>query len=505
MLRRLSFFAGLCVFHLLFWQENLGINLVIFTLSALLILRKLEPLEPREWLYLGPYIASTIGAVFIHTAFSIVGLFLTSITYFGYLANREYSVVENFTNSVISFFTLRDWEISIPERYGLTLRPLPYKRSLSVILIPLVIFVVFYTFFVQANPVFQNLHQRSLAQFASFFDSIDRVWMMFMILGIFIVRWTMLSSRPSFLRFNPSDFLSRKMKRRRGSMSDLKKEYYTALLVFGSLNLLFLVVNFIDVNWVWFGFSVSEQFSLKAFVYKGVGWLIAITLISAAMLLYYFRGSLNFYPKNGWLKRLAIIWTIQNIILSISVSIRTFYYIQFHGLAPLRIGVLMFTLTITVALISVIFKITNTRTTAWVTRFTSSFAIGLLGVCTLIPWNSWIANHNLNHEMSNEIDLDYYLQLGPQAYPILYANLDKIEAQYEAHSSNTVNWLSHDYGSFKKTLDQRTIQFLWDHELHDSWQSWTYADQRAYQKLKMINVNTDRVEETTVDFEEQGH
>lgn len=505
MLRRLSFLAGLFIFHLLFWREAFGLNLILFSAAAILLLRKFNPVERREWLYLAPFIASTIGVVFIHSSFSLVGLFLTAITYFGYIANREYSVVENFSNSAISFFTLRDWEISIPERYGLIKRPIPFGRKLSIAIIPSVIFILFYSFFVKANPVFEDLHHRTFAQFASFFESVDRVWLMFMILGTFIVRWAMLSTRPAYLQFNPQDNLLRRSKRRIGRMSNLKKEYYTAILVFGSLNVLFFIVNIIDINYVWFQVSLSEEFSLKSFVYNGVGWLIAITLISAGMLLYFFRGSLNFYPNNAWLKRLAIIWTVQNIVLSLSVSIRALHYIQFHGLAPLRIGVLLFTLIITIALIAVILKITNIRTTAWVTRLTSSFAIITLGVCTLIPWNTWMANHNLNHEMSNEIDLDYYLHLGPQTYPILYANLDKIESQYEAHSANDVNWLHHDYGSFKKSLDRRTISFLWDYELHNTWQSWTYADQRAYQKLKLINLDTRPVDETVVEPALQSH
>ncbi len=489
MLRRLTYLLGLVIFHVLFWKESMGLNLVLFSAAIILFLRKFTSVPLKEWLYLGPFIASCIGSLFIHSSFSMWGMYLTTIAYTGYIANREFSVIENFTNSFVSFFRLRDWEISLPERYGVVPRPIPFARALSIGFIPLVIFVFFYSFFVRANPVFEELHERSFANFFSFLNDINFVWLFFIMLGVFIIRWGMLKTRPAALKFNPSDQLDRKGKRTRGTVSDLKREYYIALLVFASLNALFFVVNVIDVNWVWFQFHVSNQFSLKEFVYSGVGWLIAITLISAGMLLYFFRGSLNFYPNNKWLKRLAVIWTIQNIILALSVSIRTIHYINFHGLAPLRLGVLLFTIIIATALSAVIFKINNTHTTALVTRITSSFAIVLLGVCALIPWNTWIANHNLNHEIANEVDADYYLNLGPEAYPILYANLDVIEQQYEAHSSNKVIWLNHNFKSFKSRLDMNAEVFVENYRRHASWQSWSPARKSAYTSLVEILEN----------------
>jgi hypothetical protein len=60
--------------------------------------------------------------------------------------------------------------------------------------------------------------------------------------------------------------------------------------------------------------------------------LIAI-LVSMGTILYLFCKNLNFYAKNKALKVLAYKWLGLNALLVVSVGVRTFYYIQFFGLA----------------------------------------------------------------------------------------------------------------------------------------------------------------------------
>ena len=115
-----------------------------------------------------------------------------------------------------------------------------------------------------------------------------------------------------------------------------------ALIVFTLLNLLLLVVNVLDINWIWFDFEVPLEFSLKQFVHEGTYLLIFSILLSMMLVLYFFRSSLNFYPKKKALVVLGKIWIIQNMVLAFSVFIRNYHYIDYHGLAGKRIGVIAF-------------------------------------------------------------------------------------------------------------------------------------------------------------------
>ena len=162
-----------------------------------------------------------------------------------------------------------------------------------------------------------------------------------------------------------------------------------------------------------------------------------------------------------WLKRLAYIWIVQNVILTISVFIRTIHYVSFHGLASLRIGLMIFLLLVLFGLVTLTIKIKQQRNLAYILRMNSAFILGTLMFTSCLPWDKIILNHNLTHGNINEIDVDNYLNMSTAIYPLVYANLNVIEKQINAHQRNKVRWIS--YGnieSFKKVLDNRKELFL---------------------------------------------
>lgn len=483
MLQRLIYLLGLILFHILFWKEGIGLNMVIFTLELIVFQRKRSALQRVELYYAIPYLLSVVGVLFVGTNFSIVALIILSVTYLGYLTNRQTSALENFANSLLSVVTFSKWDIAIVDTSKYAKIKLPFGRVITITIIPLVILVLFYSFFVAGNPVFEHFHKRTFAHFIRFVEDINFIWVMFMLLGLVMVRWGTLKYRNPFIQINPSDVLLRTKTRPPGLYTDLKREYQIAVVTFASLNALFLLANLMDVYWVWFQFDLTGNISLKEIVHEGVGWLIAITILSAGMLLYFFRKNLNFFPNNKWLVRLAVIWTIQNIVLAISVAIRTYHYIGFHGLAPKRIGVIIFLIIIATALVGVSLKIRKLKTTAWVTRLTSLVGIGTLAVCAIIPWNRWIASVNINHSVPHEIDVDYYLALGPQAYPYLLDHLGEIEQQYEAHSHNERKWVYLNIDEFKYDLHYKCTRFMREYE-STGWPSWTPAKNVTYMKLR---------------------
>ena len=49
------------------------------------------------------------------------------------------------------------------------------------------------------------------------------------------------------------------------------------------------------------------------------------------VLLFFFRGNLNFYKKNKWLRYGAYAWIFQNMVLVVSVLLRAKYYFVYYG------------------------------------------------------------------------------------------------------------------------------------------------------------------------------
>lgn len=483
MRQRILFAIGLLGFHLLFWHEGIGINWILFTFIAIVAVREPKAPTQRELLYAAPFLLAAIGLILFHTTFSMIALVMTFTTYLGYIANQQTSVVENFINSLVSFALQK--RISLGTQIEAKASR-SWQRSLAISVLPLVIFALFYVLFLAGNPVFKDFSDRAFAKLGNIFSDLNFYWIFFLILGALIINWILRDKRDEHLQMDTSAPLKRIRKRKSQFTQTLalKNEYRSAVLLFAMLNALFLVVNFIDVKWVWFQFQVEDNFNLKEFVHEGVGWLIFTTLLSAAILLIYFRRNLNFFPNNQRLILLARIWVLQNIILAVSVAIRTFHYINFHGLAPKRIGVLVFVLFILTSFIAVGIKIHKTYQTGWVVKWVSGVSLALIGFCAVVPWNHWIANYNLNHNVPNEVDVDYYLSLGPEVYPILYANMDVIEDQINAHQANEVKWVHFtDVDSFRYSLDSMRDEFLETYGEFSS-ASWSFYRHNAYMSLK---------------------
>ena len=274
---------------------------------------------------------------------------------------------------------------------------------------------------------------------------------------------------------------------------EFKNEYKIGLLIFGVLNFLLLIVNIIDIEWIWFGFEVPEEFNLKSFVHEGTYLLIFSILLSMAIFLYFFRGSFNFYSQNKWLRLLGKIWIAQNIILTLSVFIRNFHYINYHGLAGKRIGVIAFLLMTVFGLISLIVKLDKLKTTAYLVRLNGWFILMSMTLMTCINWDRMIVHYNLGHSNAAEIDVDYYLKLNETTAPLVLKNLDIVAAQMEAHKrrKNKAVWLRYvDIEIFKQQLEYRTSQYLKRME-DDSWVSWNWADYKLKKTTKLLPLEVE--------------
>lgn len=489
-MRALLIFSSLfVVFHLAFWQQGMGINLPVFTaLICLLIYIKHKPRLTLTHLFLFCCTAlSTFGLLIYHTDLSLAVFLLSAFSLTGSLHQNAASVVEGFVNSLLNAFNRKEGLIPGAEATPRLKKQKGYLY-LRVAILPLLITLLYVALFSGGNAIFNGFTASFFKKIQHYFENWSAPYVFFILFGLFIVRWATRNQWKNFVQLNPSGHLTRMKKRsHRVSLSlGLRMEYYRALILFISLNLLFLIINFIDIKWVWFGFSLESGFDLKAFVHEGTAYLLVSLLLSIGLVLYFFRGNLNFYPKATWLKRLAYFWVAQNAILAISVVIRTTHYINFHGLASKRIGLLLFVAMVLFGLLTLVLKIVQQRNFAYLLRLNSAFIIGTLAVNACLPWNTIIAKHNLAHGNAHEIDVDNYLSLDPSTFPLLYANLDVIEHQIQAHQNNKVRWIFYEnIDQFKTRLDWKAQIYLESESKEGLW-SWNRADARSREKLQRL-------------------
>ncbi len=513
------FITSLVVYNILFWKEKFGINLPLFSILMGAMAFRLYPENIRTPKVLITAAGTLLAGIFVVINNSAVSKFAHISSFFillGFLQERELKSV--YYALLNSFTAMIDVPLGFINRFLSEGKDSSRKkriiRFVSLTVIPVILFWVFFLIYKNANPKFDKFALRVFAKIETLInyvvEYISLPWLFFILTGIVLVlailvrsgykQWIAYeASKPENLqrlkepKIKPNMFNNASPK----NILSLKNENRSGIILLLLVNLMLLVVNVIDINWMWFGFEVPKEFNLKQFVHEGTYLLILSILLSMGILLYLFRKNQNFFSGNKTLKLLAYAWIVQNVILSISVFLRNYHYISYHGLAYRRIGVIVFLLLTISGLLTISIKINRVKTVYFLLKNNTWTAYSLMILTCLFNWNQIIASYNLNHWNWDDVDIDFYLELSDRELPLLYSNFSKIQKQMEAHKLNEVRWVEHlDYTTFGYTLDDRRKKFI---ETQDSlgWQSWNYADATAYKALQEIKLPIGQLKPTT--------
>jgi hypothetical protein len=265
---------------------------------------------------------------------------------------------------------------------------------------------------------------------------------------------------------------------------DLRKEWLAAVLCFGLLNALLLLVNAVDIHWLWFGFEAAPGFDLTQFVHEGTYVLIFSIMLAAGIMLWFFRRNLNFYkPGLPLLRWGATLWVVQNAVLAVSVGLRNYYYIEATELAYKRIGVYGFLLLTLFGLGTVLLKIWQRRSSFSLVRLNSWAAYAVLLLLAAGNWEIWIAEYNLQPRFTR-LNIGFLLTMPPRVLPVLAGRaglIDKAKELVEEGDDGYFHTITREAAHQK--LRARLVDFRAEYP-HRDWQSRTGAAERAYHALR---------------------
>ncbi len=503
--------AGAIVFNIVFWQEKIAVNMVIFDAFVLWSVFYLYPSafsKPgTRWLL--PLHLVTLAALVIHNTLlsklACCATLLLLVAFVQFLHRSVWyaggSALMNVVLMVVSFFeALAGFKRGKTPSTG-------FRRVARFIIIPLMIAAVFLGLYSLANTVFMNILNDAAMAISNFFGNIF-TWFswqrfVFLLAGVFVTGALLLRANIQFfskkdaaqsnslwrrkhnlIKWKQSslfDLLTLFMGRFANGMLALRNENTVGIISLALLNGLLCCINIIDIVYVWFGFTYHSNLNLSKYVHEGAGLLIFSIVLAMLVLLFFFRGNLNFYKKNKWLRYGAYLWILQNLVLVVSVLIRDYYYFVHMGMAYKRIGVVVFLLLVIAGLVTVFVKIHFRKTNYYLLRVNAWFAIVVLVISSCIHWDEWIATSNLARKGTIPVDVNFLLSLSDKTLPVIEKNKEVLDTAYlSAHGE--LNQLYYERVTPAEYFEMRKRTFLQSQAAY-SWLSWNMADDYVKKNL----------------------
>tara|TARA_B100000809_G_scaffold222378_1_gene231299 strand:- start:864 stop:2390 length:1527 start_codon:yes stop_codon:yes gene_type:complete len=446
------FLLGSILYNWFFWEEDLGLNLLLFNHFIIAVAYLLNPASRKQnsVLLMGIASLTTATMVFFYgSTISKLTNFVSLIVFIGYVHQPQLkAIIFALFTSLNNFFRFPIKQVlnGFGENEKTSKDVVSSLKKIKLVIIPSFFIFIFYWIFKASNPKFDVITTEFWLKFSTFFEWLfsDISWLRipFFLMGAIITAAFIYHENVSLYmkkEIGLRDILSRTRKKRIKQIDNgtqfiqkrispltvgLKNEYRSALILIIAVNLLLMFVNGLDISWLWFNFEYNGDFSLSQFVHEGTYLLIFSILLSISIILYFFRKNINFFPENSLLKYCSIVWILQNVILVISVGLRNYYYIEHYGLAYKRIGVFVFLLLTVVGLITLILKITKLKSSFYLIKINTISLFTAFVLLSTINWDMVIAKHNLSSLSNRKVDVTFLLTLSDNTLPLIYENKD---------------------------------------------------------------------------------
>ncbi len=501
----ISSLLGGILFNYLFWEERLAVNLLIYSLFILTItyLNKEINKGVRFKIYGLLNLMAALLVVINDTDLSIITYYISLMLFVGF--NHYPNIKTVFTGFWAAGLQLITAPFNLIRRFFLIqvghFKFQSFIRPAKYMFLPMLIIISFTCLYSLANQVFSTYLNMVLTSISDFmthtfrfiFDFISLPRLFNICFGIIFSGGLLITFYNKSLQNAESQCSEQLIRTRKKSKylalwtdlfqninkGSLKTAYITGIVSFSGLNLLLLVVNLIDISTLWFSYKPSGNFS--ADLHQGTNALIFSIVMAMVVILCFFRGNLNFYHKNKALKILAYTWMFQNLLLIISVFIRDFYYIEFHGLTHKRIGVLVFATLCIIGLASVYVKVARQKTLFYLFKVNGNIWFASLLILSFVNWDLLIVKYNFSNADRIALDPVYMLSLSDKTLPVIAQNKAKIYSIHGKKQDNVSVNISEQ--ELEERLNTRIEHFK--ARYYTGWLSWNLQDWKTARYFKL--------------------
>ncbi|QPF91093.1 DUF4153 domain-containing protein [Bradyrhizobium commune] len=188
-------------------------------------------------------------------------------------------------------------------------------------------------------------------------------------------------------------------------------------------NLLFAAQSVLDGIYLWGHVALPANMTYAAYAHRGAYPLVATALLAAAFVLVAMRPG-GPAEKSTVIRALVYLWVGQNVLLVASSILRLDLYVDIYMLTYWRIAAFIWMGLVALGLILIVARIVLDRSNRWLVSANLIALTMVVYICSLMNFDAFIADYNVAHsrEVSGQgmpIDVNYLVQLGPQALPAI--------------------------------------------------------------------------------------
>ena len=400
-------FLTTALFIILFYNENVGINLGILGIAYSVLTLFKTPERNRTKTFLILLVTSVLSSI----AFAWYGDFpsllavVSSVLLLSYRSkNRRMKIlmlipvfVVNCFTFICRFFSFDSW---LPKTNTSHL----LQKILAFVVIPVVLISVFF-----------GIYSAGSDHFASIFSDYEldlNVWQLLCIsvLGFFIAfnYWNYAVEKLIYKqnRVLENGFTNPdKIQKPTYSFLDLNSERMSGVISFFSLNIL-LIFFIITFNYEQFYEVIKSPNQLSEETHERVGAVIMSIVMAIIVIMFYFKSNFNFDPKAGLMKILVKIWIVLNAVLVASAMLKNIEYIINYGFTYKRLGVCAFLILSLIGLAMTFIKIQMKKKNVFLFNTMVWYFYGTVLACSYVNWGGIITSQNIDR---NNFDANYHL------------------------------------------------------------------------------------------------
>jgi Leucine-rich repeat (LRR) protein len=484
---------GVAIYSYLFYQQNFGINFLIFSIALiiLLLIRNGQVVKNRSWLLAAAgTILSACCVAYYGNTLSFIANIISLAILSAFSVNPRTSIITSLFFSMYSI--LASYIFVILDAVARNQNKIKKEEHKSgglkflLYLIPFIIVIVFFFMYKASNPLFDNFTKKINLDFISI------GWLLFTFGGFFLMYGFFYHKKIKLIANGDEsapDTLSYDLVQNKKTFLKLgiDNEKISGVALLLMLNILLLIVNTLDANFLFFDGALPKDLSYSSFVHQGTGALIMSIIVAILIIMYYFRGELNFYKGNKFLKLLAFLWVLQNAFMIISTAYRNNLYINEYCLTYKRIGVYIWLLLAMIGLITTFVKVFKVKSNWFLFRSNGWLFYAVLVISPVLNWDVMVTNFNINSaEVKHKsLDKSYLISLSDNNIPQLLQLNDSIK--------DSVNVDNYDRSSFsyryeipvvdyKSALHNKLYHFLEGMQKQE-WQSFCFEKKRVYNEI----------------------